>query len=79
MSRKIMPLGPLSFDIEAHLRPIGEFYICTDFKEEVVRPPVVMIGENIYYRFMHYLYLPEGPGPDPTGYLRYSRYRPRGE
>src|SRR2546421_2589403 len=61
MSRKIMPLDQLSFDIEAHLRPIGEFYICTDFKKEVVRPPVVMIGENIYYRFMHFLYLPQPP------------------
>jgi 2-polyprenyl-3-methyl-5-hydroxy-6-metoxy-1,4-benzoquinol methylase len=56
-----MPLNQLPYDIEAHLRPIGEFYICTDFNEDVVRPPVTRIGENIYYRFMNFLYLPQPP------------------
>lgn len=61
MSRKVMMLNQLPCDFEAHLQRIGEYYICPDGNEEFVRPPVVKIGGNIYYRFMNFLYLPQPP------------------
>jgi len=48
-------------DIKKYLQPVGEFYICTNFDEEMDKPPRLTIGEHIYYRFMNYLYTPQPP------------------
>lgn len=61
MSRKVMTPDQLTCNFETQLQPIGEFYICTDFSEDVLRPPVFRKGKNFYYRFMSFLYLPQPP------------------
>ena len=61
MSRKAIMPNQLSCDFEKQLQPIGEFYICTDVSEDVIRPDVIILGNIIYYRFMKFLYLPQPP------------------
>jgi SAM-dependent methyltransferase len=61
MSRMAMIPSLLPCKLEKVLHPIGDFYICSDFSEDLVRPPVIKIGEYIYYRFMNFLYLPQPP------------------
>ena len=58
MLSKALPINPLPSKIEAQLQRVGDFYICTQFTNEVVSDPVVKIGEEIYYRFMNFTYLP---------------------
>jgi SAM-dependent methyltransferase len=59
MLSKLMPISQLPSDVEEHLRPVGEFYMCT--QKDEIGPPVAMIGRNVYYRFMDFIYLPQPP------------------
>lgn len=61
MSRRAMTVGQSLNNVEMYLHPSGEFYICNDFNENVPRPPVVWLGDKIYYRFLNFLYLPQPP------------------
>lgn len=61
MSSVAIAFNQLPSEIQEHLHPIGEFYIYSSFKEDIVKPPRIQIGENIYFRFMNYLYLPQPP------------------
>ena len=61
MSRRIMAPSQLLYNVERHLHPCGDFYICNDFNENVFRPPVIKIEDKIYYRFLNFLYLPQPP------------------
>ena len=58
---KMKPINQLPSNIREQLRRIGDFYICTQFTKDVVGEPVVKIGEDIYYRFMNFTYLPQPP------------------
>ena len=55
-----MLINQQTFDIMAQLqlRRVGDFYICSEFNRNLVRPPLVRIGHNIYHRFMNFIYLP---------------------
>ncbi len=61
MSSKVMEISQLPSELEAQLQKVGEFYICAQFDKNVVGPPIAKIGENIYYRFMNFFYLPQPP------------------
>jgi ubiquinone/menaquinone biosynthesis C-methylase UbiE len=61
MLNKVLPINQLPYNIESQLQPVGDFYVCTRFTENMIGDPVVKIGEDIYYRFMHYVYLPQPP------------------
>jgi SAM-dependent methyltransferase len=54
-------LNQLPSDKLAKLRRIGDFYVCNDFTDDRIWPKVIFIGENVYYRFMDFVYLPQPP------------------
>jgi ubiquinone/menaquinone biosynthesis C-methylase UbiE len=58
---KILSIDRLSFKIETQLHRVGDFYICSHFTEEFIGPPLSMIENSIYYRFMKFIYLPQPP------------------
>lgn len=54
-------ISQLPSDLLAKLHRMGDFYICKDFTEDEIGPKVAYIGENVYYRFMNFVYLPQPP------------------
>ncbi len=61
MLNEVLPISPLPFDIAGQLQPVDEFYVCTRFTSDVVGAPIAKIGEDVFYRFMNYIYLPQPP------------------
>jgi len=59
MLDKSMSLSPLSSDFEIRLLRAGKFYIYSHFNKGLAGPPILRIGESIYYRFMNFIYLPQ--------------------
>jgi SAM-dependent methyltransferase len=55
------PFATLPLEIEGRLRHIGDFYLDAQFNKTEERPPIVKIKDQIYYRFMDFLYLPQPP------------------
>lgn len=53
--------NPLPSEIETQLQPVGDYYICSQFTQDVVGPRVAIIRGSIYYRFLNFLYLPQPP------------------
>ncbi|HZS77593.1 MAG TPA: class I SAM-dependent methyltransferase [Ktedonobacteraceae bacterium] len=59
MSNMATPtISQLPSDIKRRLRRKGDFFLCPD---DIVCPKVAYIGENVYYRFMNFVYLPQPP------------------
>jgi ubiquinone/menaquinone biosynthesis C-methylase UbiE len=54
----IIPLLP---NIVERLQRIDDFYICTEFTEDMISSPVVSINGEVYFRFMNFIYLPQPP------------------
>jgi SAM-dependent methyltransferase len=61
MLSKVSPIMPLSTNIVEQLRKIDDFYVCTRFTEDMIGPPMVSIGNELYFRFMNFIYLPQPP------------------
>ncbi len=61
MLSKVSPIMPLSTNIVGQLRKIDDFYVCTRFTEDMIGPPMVSIGNELYFRFMNFIYLPQPP------------------
>jgi len=61
MLSKVSPIMPLSTNIVELLRKIDDFYVCTRFTEDMIGPPMVSIGNELYFRFMNFIYLPQPP------------------
>jgi hypothetical protein len=61
MLSEVLQFSPLSFNSKMQLRRVGGFYISSNFTEEFIGPPIVVIGKTIYYRFMKFIYLPQPP------------------
>jgi SAM-dependent methyltransferase len=61
MLNEVTEISRLPANLEAQLCRFGEFYICSHFSHDLIGPPIVRIGENIYYRFMSFIYLPQPP------------------
>jgi hypothetical protein len=57
----VLPIVPLSSNIVEQLQKFDDFYICTRFIKDMIGPPVVSIGDDVYYRFMNYIFLPQPP------------------
>lgn len=51
----------LSPEIVAGLHRVGDFYIDMHFTKNEIKPQIVNIEGEIYYRFMDFLYLPQPP------------------
>lgn len=49
----------LSSSIVTQLQKIDDFYVCTRFTEDMIGPPMVYIGNELYFRFMNFIYLPQ--------------------
>lgn len=56
-----MNTNPSHADFIKQLTPKGDFYICSDFSQEMIGPSVLEIHGHVYHRFMNYLYLPARP------------------
>src|SRR5579859_7865194 len=56
MNSEIVQLSP---SIVTQLRKIDDFYVCTKFTEDMIGPPMVYIGNEFYFRFMNFIYLPQ--------------------
>lgn len=59
MSSRNLEIVQLSSSIVAQLQKIDDFYVCTKFTEDMIGPPVVYIGNEFYFRFMNFIYLPQ--------------------
>jgi SAM-dependent methyltransferase len=57
----VSPIVPLSSKIVEQLQRFDDFYVCTKFTEDMIGPTVARIDNNIYYRFMKFIYLPQPP------------------
>lgn len=51
----------LPSEFEAQLQRFSDYYICSKFTQDAVGPRVALIGENVYYRFLNFLYIPQPP------------------
>jgi SAM-dependent methyltransferase len=61
MLSMVSPIVPLSSKIVEQLQKIDDFFICTSFTEDMIGPPVVRIGNDVFFRFMNYIFLPQPP------------------
>src|SRR5579863_10292963 len=59
LSRVLPKINPLPEKIKEQLRHVDDFYVCSHFTEDMVGNTVVKIGDDVYYRFMDYMYLPQ--------------------
>src|SRR5437899_2518281 len=57
----VTPIVPMPPEIIAQLQKIDDFYVCTRFSEDTIGPPVVSIGDDVFFRFMNYIFLPQPP------------------
>lgn len=49
----------LSTSIVTQLQKIDDFYVCTRFTEDMIGPPMAYIDNELYFRFMNFIYLPQ--------------------
>ena len=61
MLSMVSPIVPLSSNIVEQLQKIDDFFVCTKFSEDMIGPPVVSIGDDVFFRFMNYIFLPQPP------------------
>lgn len=61
MLSMVTPIVPMPSKIIDQLQKIDDFYVCTRFGEDMIGPPVVSIGDEVYFRFMNYIFLPQPP------------------
>lgn len=61
MLSQVSPIRPLSSSIFEQLQKIDDCYVCTQFTEDMIGPPVVSIDNEVFFRFMNYIYLPQPP------------------
>jgi SAM-dependent methyltransferase len=61
MLSMITPIVPMPSKIIDQLQKIDDFYVCTRFGEDMIGPPVVSIGNDVFFRFMNYIFLPQPP------------------
>lgn len=54
-----MEIVQLSPNIVEQLQKIDDFYVCTRFTGDMIGPPRVYIGRELYFRFMNFIYLPQ--------------------
>src|SRR5258706_4306219 len=47
----------LPSNIVEQLQKIDDFYVCTRFTEDMIGPPIAYIGNELYFRFMNFIYL----------------------
>jgi len=61
MLSQVSPILPLSAKIVAQLQKADDFYVCRQFGEDMVGPPMASIDGKMYFRFMNFIYLPQPP------------------
>jgi SAM-dependent methyltransferase len=61
MLSMVSPIVPLSSNIFEQLQKFDDFYVCTKFTEDMIGPSVVSIDDDVYFRFMNYIFLPQPP------------------
>lgn len=61
MLSMVTPIVPMPSQIIDQLQKIDDFYVCTRFSEDMIGPPVVSIGDDVFFRFMNYIFLPQPP------------------
>ena len=61
MLSMISPIVQLPSNIAEQLQKIDDFFVCTKFSDDMVGPPVVSIDNDVYFRFMNYIFLPQPP------------------
>src|SRR6266702_218669 len=61
MLSMVTPIVPMPPKIIAQLQKIDDFYVCIRFSEDMIGPPVVSIGDDVFFRFMNYIFLPQPP------------------
>ena len=61
MLSMVSPIVPLPSKIVEQLQKIDDFFVCTSFTEDMIGPPVVSIGNDVFFRFMNYIFLPQPP------------------
>src|SRR5258706_3539001 len=47
----------LPSNIVEQLQKIDDFYVCTRSTEDMIGPPIAYIGNELYFRFMNFIYL----------------------
>lgn len=61
MLSMVSPFLPLPSNIAGQLQKIDDFYVCTKFTQDMIGPPLVSLGGEMYFRFMNFIYLPQPP------------------
>jgi SAM-dependent methyltransferase len=61
MLNTVSPIISLSANIVEQLQKIDDFYVCTKFTEDMIGPPMACLGNELYFRFMNFIYLPQPP------------------
>src|SRR5258708_39384991 len=56
MLTEVSPIIPLPPQIVEQLKKIDDFYVCTNFTEEMIGPPIARIKGGVYFRFMNFIY-----------------------
>ncbi len=59
MLSAVSEIVQLSSNIVEQLQKIDDFYVCTRFTEDMIGPPTVYIGDELYFRFMNFIYSPQ--------------------
>lgn len=61
MLNEVTPIRPLSAEFEVQLKKVDDFYVCTNFIDEMIGPPIALINNAVYFRFMNFIYSPQPP------------------
>lgn len=61
MLSKVISISRFPFHMESRLLRAGNFYIRSDFNNELIRPPITLIEDTMFYQFMNFIYSPQPP------------------
>jgi len=61
MLSAVSEIVQLASNIVEQLQKIDDFYVCTKFTEDMIGPQMVYIGDELYFRFMNFIYSPQPP------------------
>jgi SAM-dependent methyltransferase len=70
MLSMVSSIVPLSSNIVEQLQKFDDFYVCTSFSEDMIGPPVASIDDDVFFRFMNYIFLPQPPESLTTEQVR---------
>jgi len=59
MLSKVISINRFPSHTESRLLRVGNFYICSDFNNELFRPSITLIEDTTYCRFMKFIYSPQ--------------------